>query len=143
MKRRSFLKSVGAIPALAAAPVVSSASRPPRKIVVGTVMQPFWVEHPGLTKRLSELGAIIDEMQTESRRKYGRGMDIAVLPECAVTGETGLNSRLRAVPLKGDFSDKFGDKAREHRCYIVAPTYLYESEKAASNAAVLFGRKGR
>ena len=87
MKRRSFLKTVGAVPALAAAPIVSSASRPPRKVVVGTVMQPFWVQHPGLSKRLSELGAIIDEMQGESRRKYGRGMDIAVLPECAVTGE--------------------------------------------------------
>jgi hypothetical protein len=34
-------------------------------------MQPFWVEHPGLTKRLSELGAIIDEMQAESRRWAG------------------------------------------------------------------------
>jgi predicted amidohydrolase len=142
MKRRSFLKTVGAVPALAASSIVSSASRPPRKVVVGTVMQPFWVEHPGLTKRLSDLGAIIDEMQAESRRKYGRGMDIAVLPECAVTGEAGLKSPLRAVSLQGEFSERFGDKAREHRCYIVAPTYLYDSEQALSNAAVLFGRKG-
>src|SRR5215831_6691455 len=142
MKRRSFLTTLGTAPALAAVPVPSSASRAPRKVVAGTVMQPFWVDHPGLTKRLSELGAIIDEMQAESRRKYGRGMDIAVLPECAVTGEAGLKSPLRAVPLRGRFSESFGDKACEHRCYIVAPTYLYESENTVSNAAVLFGRKG-
>lgn len=127
---------------MAAAPVPSSASRPPRKVAVGTVMQPFWVEHPGVLKRLSELGAIIDDMQSESRRKYSRGLDVAVLPECAVTGEAGLKSRLRAVPLRGAFSDSFGAKAREHGCYIVAPTYLQETDKTVSNAAVLFGRKG-
>ena len=70
MKRRSFLTTLGAVPALAAAAVPSSASRAPRKVIVGTVMQPFWVDHPGVTKRLSELGAIIDDMQAESRRKY-------------------------------------------------------------------------
>src|SRR5215475_5107690 len=94
MKRRSFLTTLGAVPALAAAHVPSSASRAPRKVVAGTVVQQFWVDHPGLTKRLSELGAIIDDMQAESRRKYGRGMDLAILPECAVTGEAGLKSRL-------------------------------------------------
>jgi len=142
MKRRSFLTALGAVPAVAAAAVPSSASRAPRKVVVGTVMQPFWVDHPGVTKRLAELGAIIDDMQAEPRRKYHRGIDIAVLPECAVTGEAGLKSRLRAVPLRGEFTDAFGAKAREHGCYIVAPTYLQEADKAVSNAAVLFGRKG-
>jgi predicted amidohydrolase len=143
MKRRSFLKTAGAIPALAAAaaPVVSSASRLPRKVVVGTVMQPFWVEHPGLSKRIGELGAIVDEMQAESRRKYGRGMDIAILPEVAVTGEASLKTPLRAVPLRGEFSERLGAKAREHSCYIVAPTYLQETNKTVSNAAVLFGRR--
>ena len=144
MKRRSFLKTAGVIPALAAAaaPVVSSASRLPRKVVVGTVMQPFWVEHPGLSKRLADLGAMIDELQAESRRRYNRRLDIAVLPEVAVTGEAGLKTPLRAVPLRGEFSEKFGAKAREQSCYIVAPTYLQETNKAVSNAAVLFGRKG-
>jgi len=141
MRRRSFLTALGAVPAVAAA-VPSSASRAPRKVVIGTVMHPFWVDHPGVPKRLSELSAIIDDMQAEARRKYGRGIDIAVLPECAVTGEAGLKSRLRAVPLRGDFSDAFGDKARQHGCYIVAPTYLQEADKGVSNAAVLFGRKG-
>jgi predicted amidohydrolase len=142
MKRRSFLTTLGAVPALAAVHNPSSASRPPRKIITGTVVQPFWVAHPGLRPRLAELGAIIDEMQSKSRRKYGRGIDIAILPECAVTGEAGLKSRFRAVPLEGEFTDAFAAKASEHGCYIVAPTYLQEGDKAVSNAAVLFGRKG-
>src|SRR5262249_56660560 len=93
-------------------------------------------------KRLSELGAIIDEMQAESRRKYGRGMDLAILPECAVTGEAGLKSRLRAVPLWGEFSDTFAAKARQHGCFIVAPTFLQEADNAVSNAAGLVWREG-
>ena len=107
-------------------------------------MQPFWVAHPGLKQRLAELGAILDAMQEESRRRFGRGIDLAILPEVAVTGEASENSRLRAVPLQGAFAEFFGSKARDHRCYIVAPTYLEESgpEKAVSNAAVLFGRNG-
>jgi predicted amidohydrolase len=111
---------------------------------VGTVVQPFWVDHPGLAKRLSELVAILDGIQAESLRRYGRGIDIAVLPEVAVTGEAGPNSRLRAVPMNGQFGDGFAAKARELGCYIVAPTYLEESGpgKSVSNAAVLFGRKG-
>jgi len=143
MRRRSFLGALAA-PALAAAPPVSSSSRPPRKVIAGTVMQPFWVDHPGLTKRLAQLGSIVDEMQAESRRRFGRGIDLAILPEVAVTGEAGPNSRLRAVPLHGEFGEFFAAKSRDYHCYIVAPTYLEESvsEKAVSNAAVLFGRKG-
>lgn len=30
-------------------------------------------------------GDVIDDMQAELRRKYGRGMDTGGLPECAVT----------------------------------------------------------
>ena len=107
MKRRSFLTTLGTIPALAAVHLPSTASRAPRKVVVGTVMQQFWVAHPGLTTRLSELCAIIDSMQTESRQKYGRGIDLAILPECAVTGEARLKSPFRAIPVRGEFSDTF------------------------------------
>lgn len=142
MERRSFLTALGAVPALALPRLPDLSSRPPRKVVVGTVMQAFWVKHPGVGKRLSELCAIIDGMQAESRRKYGRGIDLAILPECAVTGEASPKSRLRAVPLEGAFSNAFGAKAREHHCYIVAPTYLQDPGQTISNAAVLFGRRG-
>jgi predicted amidohydrolase len=50
----------------------------------------------------------------------------------------------RAVPFEGLVRDVFARKAREHHCYIVAPTYLLESKerKLLSNAAILVGRKG-
>ncbi|MBS1873197.1 MAG: carbon-nitrogen hydrolase family protein [Acidobacteria bacterium] len=142
MERRSFLGALGAAPAVTARPQPASSSRLPRKVVVGTVMQGFWVEHPGVTRRLAELCAIVDDMQAAAKRKYGRGVDLAILSECVVTGEAGPGSRLRAVPLRGEFSDAFGAKARELGCYIVAPTYLREPDDSISNAAVLFGRKG-
>lgn len=65
-----------------------------------------------------------------------------MLPECAVTGEAGPASALRAVTLEGEFGEAFAAKARQHGTYIVAPTYLHETDGRISNAAVLFGRQG-
>jgi predicted amidohydrolase len=143
MKRRSFLTTMGAVPAMGAGLRSASSSRPPRKVITGTVMQSFWVQHPGLRKRIAQLTDIVDSLQAESQRRFRRGLDLAVLPEVAVTGEAGKDSALRAVPLE-ELRDAFGAKAREHRCYIVVPTYLLEdgSERARSNAAILFSRSG-
>jgi len=114
----------------------------PRKVIVGTSMKPFWVKHPGVEKRLEELTALVDQMRAESLRKYGRGVDLAILSETTVSGEAGGDAMSCAVPLDGPFNNAFSGKAREHGCYAIAPTYLKESAKSCSNAAVLFGRKG-
>ena len=114
----------------------------PRKVIVGTAMKPFWVKHPGVEKRLEELTALVDQMRAESLRKYGRGVDLAILSETAVSGEAGGDAMSCAVPLDGPFSNAFSAQAREHGCYVIAPTYLKESAESCSNAAVLFGRKG-
>ncbi|HKS97853.1 MAG TPA: hypothetical protein VJV74_17185, partial [Terriglobia bacterium] len=83
-----FLGFLIALPAAGAdIPVKSTSDQPPRKVVVGTVMQPFWGKYPGLEKRLEQLTAIVDRMQAQSEKKYGRGLDLAVLPEMALTGE--------------------------------------------------------
>jgi len=124
--------------------VPSTAAQPPRKVIVGTSMQAFWGEYPGLQKRLEQLGGLVDQMAEESQRKYGRGLDLAVLPETAVTGETSNDVMADAVPLQGALQDTFARKARQHRCYIVVPTYLLENreKKLCSNAAILIGRDG-
>lgn len=153
MQRRSFVTAMGGFSAARslAAPlgaggsaIRTTSSQPPRKVVVGTMMQPFWGPHPGLRNRLEQLSGFVDRMQTRSREKYGRGIDIAVLPEVAITGELGKDGVEHAVPLAGLLQETFARKAREHNCYIVAPTYLLESteKKQLSNAAILFGRKG-
>jgi predicted amidohydrolase len=124
----------------------STSDRLPRKVIVGTVMQPFWVKYPGLEHRLSELGILVDRMQEQSQKRYGRGLDLGILPEMAVTGEVwpGRDALGSSFPLEGAVQQTFSRKARQYRCYLVVPLFLLEDKAAGlcSNAAVLFGRKG-
>ncbi len=78
----------------------ATADQPPRKIIVGTVVRGFWAEDPVLDKRLAGLAAVIDQMAAQSQSKYGRGIDLAVLPETAVTAGRvkGIEA---AVPFEG------------------------------------------
>ena len=153
MDRRKFLTAVGSVVALDAVPlraasnevkVRSTYSELPRKVVVGTAMQAFWGEYPGLQKRLDQLAGMVDQMAEQARKRFGRGLDLAVLPETAITGEAGQDALACSVPLEGPVQDVFTRKARQHSCYIVVPTYLLESKerKLCSNAAILLGRKG-
>jgi predicted amidohydrolase len=145
---RTCLKLVVAVFALllpwqlTGAGLKTTADQPPRKVIVGTVMQPFWVKHPGLEARLAELTAIVDRMQVQSQAKYGRGLDLAVLPETAVTGEGGGPDF--SFPWGGPMKEAFVKTARRHHCYIVVPTYLMDdaATKKCSNAAILVGRQG-
>lgn len=124
----------------------SRSSRLPRKVIVGTVMQPFWVKYPGLEQRLRELTELIDRMQSQAQTRYGRGIDLGILPEMAVTGEVrpGRDALDSSFPLEGPVKETFSRKARQYHCYIVAPLYLLEDKAAGlcSNAAVLFDRNG-
>ena len=124
--------------------VNSTADLPPRKVIVGTAMQALWGEYPGLQKRLEQLAGMIDRMAAESGKRYGRGLDVALLPEFAVTGEASADIVASSVPFDGPVRDAFARKAREHRCYIVVPMYLLEdkNKRLCSNAAILIGRKG-
>jgi predicted amidohydrolase len=136
-----------ALPALGAdLSFTSTSDQPPRKVIVGTVMQPFWGKHPGLQKRLDQLTTIIDRMQADSEKKYGRGLDLAVLPEMALTGEGASVGEVAdwAYPLEGAVQDTFAREARKCHCYIVAPTFLVDdpATKQCSNAAILFDRTG-
>jgi len=132
-------------PAVSAEFVRTASDQPPRKVIVGTVMQAFWGEYPGLEKRLDELSGLIDHMAEEAQRKYGRGLDLAVLPETAVTGELSGDVVARSPRFEGPMQDAFGRKAREHRCYIIIPTFLLEGreKKTCSNAAILVDRTGQ
>src|SRR5438093_11207574 len=126
MQRRNFLSAMGSLaaPALAATgePVIRTTSNdPPRKVIVGTMMQAFWGEYPGLRNRLDQLAGFVDQMAGQSRQKYGRSLDLTVLPEVAITGELGKDAWERAVPFEGLVKEVFSRKAREHYCYIVVP----------------------
>ena len=127
-------------------PLKSTSDQPPRKVIVGTVMQPFWGKHPGLPKRLDQVRVIVDRMQSQSEKKYGRGLDLAVLPEMALSGEGERVGQVAdwSFPLEGAVKETFAREARKCHCYVVAPTYLLEDQatKRCSNAAILFDRSG-
>ena len=127
-------------------PAKSTSDQLPRKVIVGTVMQPFWGKHPGLQARLDQLTVIVDRMQAQSEKQYGRGVDLAVLPEIAITGEGERQGEVAdwSFPLAGPVQQTFAQEARKHHCYIIVPLYLLEdrSTKLCSNAAVLFDRRG-
>ena len=88
-------------------------------------MQAFWGGYPGLQKRLEQLETILDRMNEQSRSKYGRGLDLAILPEVAVTGEITGDIVTQSVPYEG-------------------PVYLLEDKerRICTNSAVLVDRKG-
>ena len=143
----SSLAALGATPAPAegrAAKVKTTSNRPPRKVIVGTAMQSFWGQYPGLHNRLDQLAGIVDQMAAQAKTKYNRGLDLAVLPETAITGEADGDALAHSVPFDGSVQEVFTRKAREHGCYIMVPTYLLDSKekKLCSNAAILVGRKG-
>jgi len=143
MNRRSFLTTAGALAASNEAAATGAADPPPRKVIVGTVMQPFWEKYPGPPKRLAQLTGLVDQLAEQAAKKCGRGPDLVVLPETAVTGEAGGDAAAVAVSLEGELKDAFASAARRHRCYIVAPTYLLEpGTRRAYNVGILFGRKG-
>ncbi len=153
MHRRTFLATMSSFAALNAVPALAAntgekvrttSHHPPRKVIVGTVMQSFWGPYPGLRARLEQLGASVDQMVARAKQAYGRGLDLAILPEVALTGEAGEDALARSVAFEGEVSGTFTQKAREHSCYIVVPAYLLDSKekKLCSNAAVLVGRKG-
>ncbi len=141
------LAAVNAAPMLAAGneqTVRTTSGSPPRKVIVGTTMQSFWGEHPGVKKRLAQLTELVDNMAAQAKLAYGRRLDLAILPEVAITGEAGYDALAHSVAFEGEIKDAFARKAREHGCYIVVPAYLLDSKekKVCSNAAILVGRKG-
>src|SRR5947209_1767532 len=148
MDRRTFLASLGGFAAVGSVSAVGGNSEQtprttsdlaPRKVIVGTAMQSFWGPYPGLRSRLEQLTRLVDQMAGQAKQVYGRGLDLAVLPEVAITGEAGDDAFTHSVAFAGEVKETFTRAAREHACYIVVPTYLLDSKekKLCSNAAIL------
>lgn len=117
---------------------------PPRKVIVGTMMYSLWGEYPGLDSRLATLTDFIDRMGTEAKNKYGLGLDLAVLPENAVTGETDLPPEEVAFPLVGPVLEIMGEAARKHHTYLIVPMTLEEDRRSGiyTNSNILLDRGG-
>ena len=124
----------------------SRADQPPRKVIVATAIFGPYGKYPGLPARLEQLGSIVDDMAAQAKTKYsGRGLDLAILPEWAVTSTTGSIEE-RAIPLDGPAQTALSALARKHRTYLLAGLDMVEtgtSGKKYANAAVLFDRGGK
>src|SRR5258708_25327681 len=81
--------------------VPSTAGQAPRKVIVGTAMQAFWGEYPGLAKRLVQLGGVVDQMGGESQKKNGPGAEPAGLAGVGVAGEAFGDVRGHLLPFNG------------------------------------------
>lgn len=139
MTRRTWLGGMGA---MAAMPAGAAGVGLPRKVVVGTMMQAFWGKHPGVAARVEELAGAVERMGAEARRKYGRGLDLAILPETSISGEADGDAWARGVEWEGLVGKRFAGVAKAEKSYVVVATYLREEGKRCSNAAVLVGRAG-
>jgi predicted amidohydrolase len=119
--------------------------RPPRKVIVGTTMTKWYGNYPGLSGRLEEMRGLIDQMVLESRRRYGRSIDLALFTEYAVTaGKPGPAAKV-AVPLDETIIEALGSKAREHNSYIIFGGVFRDmpAAGACANAAAVIDRRGR
>ena len=132
-------------PISTAARSLARASRPPRKVVVGTAIYGPYGTYDGLDERLKTISGLVDEMAGQAaRQRPGHGLDLAILPESVVTSSAGSASE-RGVPLAGRVRDTFRDLARKHHCYVLVPFDLAEEragKASVANAAVLFDRTG-
>jgi predicted amidohydrolase len=119
--------------------------RRPRKVIVGTVTKGFWGAFPGLDRRMRELTGIVARMANEAKRRYGRGLDLAVLSESVVNGEPGSDAYAHSSPLAGTVRTALAAAARRHRCYLVVGMNVLEHarRRVCSNAAVVLDRRGR
>lgn len=127
-----------------ASAVPAVADAPPRKIVIGTCLCNMWHEYPGLDARLARLGEFVDEMAARAQAEHDAGLDLAVLPEDAVTGETQGDPTKHSFPLEGKVLDIIGAAARKHRTYLIVPMTLAENPEHGiyTNAGVLLDRQG-
>jgi predicted amidohydrolase len=122
----------------------ASTDAPPRKVVVGTMMYAMWGEYPGLESRLDALVGFIDRMAADARSRYDVGLDLAVLPESAVTGETLSDPGATSFPLDGTVLEAMGAAARTHHTHVIVPMTLAEDPARGlyTNSNILLDRSG-
>jgi predicted amidohydrolase len=122
---------------------VSRADRPPRKVLLGTVICGEELFTMPLEKRLERMDALVEAAATQARADYpGKRLDLVVLPE-AFLARPG-NSMAEETVRLADVLPRIAQCARSHGCYLVAPLLMEEADMPLrySNAAVIVDRVG-
>jgi len=134
----------GATPATPAVASMPRAARPPRKVLVGTVVGGYALTTLPLDQRLRRMDEIVDAIAARARRQHpAKPLDLVVLPEyfLARPGD-GL---ARTTVALAEVGPRIAACAIRHACYLVVPMLLHETDRPGhySNAAVLVDRTGR
>jgi predicted amidohydrolase len=134
---------VAALPAARAdSPLVPRRDRPPRKVLIGTVISGAEILMAPLGERLDRMDVLVGEIADAARRDYpSKRLDLVVLPETflARPGNTVAEQAVRLDEVR----QRIGACARLHACYLVAPVLMREEDPdRLSNTAVLVDREG-
>ena len=124
--------------------VLSRRDRPPRKVLMGTVVSGGALFSLPLEQRLQKMDDFVDAIAAQATRDYpGKQLDLAVLPEAFLT-RPGDSLAQKVVRLE-EVQSRIAACARRHHCYLVVPMFLQEADAPSrfSNAAVLVDREGR
>jgi predicted amidohydrolase len=122
----------------------SRLDRPPRKVLLGTVVCGYELFSLPLERRLDRMDELADAIAARGAKSHpGRRLDLVVLPEFFMAQPGDLLER-QAVGL-GEVQPRVGACARRHGCYLVVPLLLREEAASLrfSNAAMLVDREGR
>lgn len=119
------------------------ASRPPRKVLVGTGIVDYQLFSETLDRRLDRMDRMVDAIANEAARSYpGRTLDLVVLTEYFLANP-GTTADVQTINLD-DVRSRVAACVKRHGCYLVVPMLLREAGPPLhySNAAVLFDRQG-
>jgi predicted amidohydrolase len=125
-------------------PATSRLDRPPRKVLLGTVISGHELFSLPLDRRFDRMDELAGEIADRAAEGHpGRRLDLVVLPEFFMARPDDSLER-QAVSL-GEVQPRVAACARRHGCYLVVPLILREEAAAVrfSNAAMLVDREGR
>jgi predicted amidohydrolase len=131
------------IPQRTQSPPASRADRLPRKVLLGTVICGEQLFKMALDSRLQRMDELVATAAAKAGRDYpGKRLDLVVLPE-AFLARPGDSMAQEAVTLD-EVLPRIADCARIHRCYLVVPLLMRESNLPLrySNVAVIVDRIG-
>lgn len=117
--------------------------RPPRKVLVGTVISGYAIISLPLERRLQKMDEFAEAIADQARSTYpAKRLDLVVLPEFFLSRPGELLAQ-KSVRME-EVLPRIAACAQRHECYLVVPLLLQEAEPPVrySNAAVLVDRKG-
>jgi predicted amidohydrolase len=108
-------------------------------------MTPWYSNYPGLDARLLQIEQLLDEMSRDSKRKYGRGLDLALFSEYGVTAGKEGKAIDVAVPVGETIDKAIGRLAKRYQCNIVVGGIFWDGDDGptCANSAIVVDRKGQ